>query len=263
VTAPPGELALLADEYVLGLLDPSEIDAFEAHLASDPDLRSAVAAARERVLEFDLSENTIEPSPHLWPRIEATISRPLTRRQEGEERAQVAPDRPGAGEEASAATPTTPRAIPDRALEGHRSTRRWRAAAITGLAASVLLAVALGWQIMTAPQPVVIAVLLDEEGEPVALVEDYGDALARVIPLADIDVPEGRALEVWTLPDPDAGPVSVGLLQRNRATTIEGPDLPPPNPDQLYEITLERETGSPTGGPTGPIVGKGFARVPR
>jgi hypothetical protein len=34
-------------------------------------------------------------------------------------------------------------------------------------------------------------------------------------------------------------------------------DLPPPGPDQLFEITLEPAAGSPTGRPTGPVLFKG------
>ena len=33
--------------------------------------------------------------------------------------------------------------------------------------------------------------------------------------------------------------------------------LPPPGTDQLFEITLEPATGSPTGRPTGPVLFKG------
>ena len=45
----------------------------------------------------------------------------------------------------------------------------------------------------------------------------------------------------------------------DRARTLELPlkDLPPPGPDQLFEITLEPAGGSPTGRPTGPILFKG------
>jgi anti-sigma-K factor RskA len=241
VNPPREELVLLADEYVLGLLDPSEVEAFEAHLEHDRDLQGEVAAARERLLQFDLTAEPVEPSPALWTRIETVISR---------SDATLAPQR------------VQPRIRPP-AGGTHRATRRWRTVSIIGLAASVLLAVALGWRVVAPPAPAVIAVLLDDQGDPVALIEDYGDDRVRVIPLADIDLPQDRALEVWTLPDPDAGPVSFGLLQEVGSATLEGPDLPPPTSDQLYEITIEAETGSPTGGPTGPIVGKGFARVPR
>jgi anti-sigma-K factor RskA len=238
--------AELADEYVLGLLDPAEAAEVEALLETEPELRAAVAAARDRFLELDLTAlPRREPSDALWRLIEANLGgigatgtvTPRRRRQ------------PRAG---GPRRPTRP--APER---------RWRAAALVGLAASVLLAVGLGWRVVATPEPQVIAVLLDDAGRPLVLVEDYGDDRARVIPLADLEIPEGRALQLWTLPDPATGPVSLGLLQRASATTLEGPELPAPRPEQLYEITVEPETGSPTGRPTGPIVVKGFAREPR
>jgi anti-sigma-K factor RskA len=105
--------------------------------------------------------------------------------------------------------------------------------------------------------------LLDAAERPLVVVETYEGDRARVIPLADIQVPEGRALQVWTLPDPATGPVSLGLLQRAATATLQGPEqLPAPQPEQLYEISVEPETGSPTGRPTGPVLVKGFARAP-
>jgi len=71
------------------------------------------------------------------------------------------------------------------------------------------------------------------------------------------DVPPGRALEVWTLPSRERGPVSVGLMNQARTLQLALKSLPPPRPDQLFEITLEPETGSPTGRPTGPVLFKG------
>lgn len=235
-------LPAMAEEYVLGLLDPQEVEAFEAHLADDRDLQLEVAAARAWVLELDLAEPAIAPSPRLWTRIEAAIEQPEVGLPGARVRAPLLPatrrPRPGVN-------------------------RWWRPVGLAGALATVLLAVILGWRILAPPEPLVVAVLLDADGAPVALVEDFGNERARVVPLTDIDLPAGRALEVWTLPDPDAGPVSLGLLQQASGTTLLGPELPPPASGQLYEITIEPETGSPTGGPTGRIVGKGFARVPR
>jgi anti-sigma-K factor RskA len=70
-------------------------------------------------------------------------------------------------------------------------------------------------------------------------------------------------MQVWTLYDQEVGPVSLGTIGRDAAeVTLQGPRLPRPKPDQLYEITLEPSPGSPTGKPTGPILVKGFARQP-
>jgi anti-sigma-K factor RskA len=234
--------AELADEYVLGLLDPAEAAQVEALLETEPEMRAAVAAARDRFLELDLTAPRREASEALWRRIEGGLG--------------------GIGA-AGAATPRAERRPRPRSAVRPAPERRWRAAALVGLAASVLLAVALGWRVLWAPQPQLIAVLLDAAGRPLVVVETYEGDRARVIPLADIQVPEGRALQVWTLPDPATGPVSLGLLQRASTATLEGPELPGPRPEQLYEITVEPETGSPTGRPTGPVLVKGFARAPR
>ena len=116
---------------------------------------------------------------------------------------------------------------------------------------------------MSQPEPRVVAVLLDNAGEPQAIVEDFGNASARVTPLVDFTVPDGRTMQVWTLPSKELGPVSLGLLPRSQEAVLDGPVLPQPQEAQLYEITIEQAGGSPTGRPTGPILVKGFAKMPR
>ena len=81
--------------------------------------------------------------------------------------------------------------------------------------------------------------------------------------LADFAVPRDKTIQLWTLPSKEVGPVSLGLIEGVRSAKLEGPALPAPRSDQLYEITLEQAGGSPTGRPTGPILAKGFARMPR
>lgn len=223
------ELRDLADEYVVGLLDPAEAAAVEARLAAEPELARAVEAARARFLELDLTAEPAAPGDGAWSRIERRLA-----------------ERPAA------------EVVPLR-----RRTAPWRGIAAAAMAASVLLAAALGWQ-LSRPEPLMIAVLIDETGEPRVLVEAFADDTTRVTPLGDLAVPEGRTMELWTkLPDPEARPISLGLLTEVAARTVTGPDLPAPRPGQLFEITFEQEGGSPTGGPTGPILGKGFAKPPR
>jgi anti-sigma-K factor RskA len=53
-----------------------------------------------------------------------------------------------------------------------------------------------------------------------------------------------------------------GVLPRAEQRRLaQGTDLPMPIESQLYEITLEPATGSPTGRPTGPILYKGLATI--
>ena len=231
----------IADEYVLGLLDPAEEREVTTRLATDPALRLAIGHSRDRFLELDLTAGAAPVRPELWQQIASRL--------------ETVPAEPTTAPARVAAPPAA--AANDNAL------RRWRGLATGALAACLLLALALGWSVTREVEPQVIAVLLDEEGNALAIVEDFGDARARVTLLTDFDVPQGRTMQVWTLPSAELGPVSLGLLPEGETTILRGPELPPPGPDQLYEITIEEAGGSPTGRPTGPILVKGFARLPR
>ncbi len=108
------------------------------------------------------------------------------------------------------------------------------------------------------PAPVLVAALLTEGNRVAAIVNVSADGDADLISLADLPVPSGRALEVWTLWDRTRGPVSVGLTGTARRLNLRVDDLPRAVPEQLFEITLEPESSSPTGRTTGPILMKGL-----
>lgn len=240
----PEDLSVIAGEYVLGVLDKDEAAAFETRLVHDEAARHALAEARERFLELDLAAPPEPPSPDLWDRIEARLN--------------TQPPAPVV----DLASRRRQSRTPDRSVfNAVSSARFWQ-----GFAAATVLAVIaalIASATVLSPTPRLIVVLLNDQAQPVSIVEAFDGQRIRVVPLDEIDVPPGRTLQVWTLPDPATGPVSMGLLPTGDARTLEGPQLPPPQPDQLYEITIEPEGGSPTGRPTGPIVGKGFARVPQ
>ena len=222
-----------AAEYVLGLLEgEAQMDA-ERRLASDAAFAREVERWRARFAEFD---DTTEPRPTgdaLWQRIESTVAR--------------------------AAPPTA---------RSSAWSRLWsdiavlRAATIGASLAVLMLAVGLGVAIRQARlQPTMVAVLLDGERAG-AVVHAFADGRVVLLPLASINVPSGRALQVWTLPSRERGPVSVGLMDRPRTLELDLKDLPRPGHNQLFEITLEPAGGSPTGRPTGPILFKGNTAQP-
>lgn len=243
--APFGDdIHMQAGEYVLGLMDDAERAAFEARLAIDAAARAAVASARDRFLEIDTSAAPVAPSAGLWNRIEGAIgAAPSNVVDLSARRRRNEPTIAGSGAQAP--------------------TRRsfWQGFA----AASVLATLGGGYGLYALSQqkPRMIVVLLDAQAQPVSLVETYEGQRIRVVPLTNIAVPEGKALQVWTLPSRETGPVSMGLMPGPAATTLVGPTLPTPKLEQLYEITIEQAGGSPTGKPTGPIVGKGFAKLPQ
>lgn len=219
-------------EYILGLLDDADRNAFVAEMARDPNLAAAVQRLEAHFHSLDDTSPALPKNPELWQRIEQQLD----------------------------ASPRAPAPLPARKSSSRRT---W---APLAMAASVLVALGIGYLaggIAGARQPIMIAVLIDEtSAAPGAIVEAFADDSVRLVPLERFDVPEGKILEVWTLPDADTGPVSLGTFADPRTVELKGPDLPMPLSGQLYEITLEPAPGSPTGRPTGPIIVKGFAKSP-
>jgi anti-sigma-K factor RskA len=225
-----------AGEYVIGALEGADLAAFEAQMASDAELAATVRRLQEQMQALDDTAVAMPVGPDLWSGIEARLGPQ-----------DAAPERAVRAAQAIRTKPVT---------------RPWLA-----LAASVVVAAGIGFATGSLMQPearpVVIAVLIDEGGgEPGAIVEAFADNSVRIVPLEAFAVPEGRILEVWTLPDPATGPVSLGTFTDPQSIRLAGASLPQPQAGQLYEITLEPAPGSPTGRPTGPILAKGLARLP-
>lgn len=222
-------------EYVLGLLEGTELTAFEQRVAREPELAAAVARLRAHLEALDDTAGTHTADPALWQRIA---------------------DRLDAAPQTNVVTPALARPANDNVWM-----RR------LGMAASIVVALGAGYLAGTnlsgGPQPTMIAVLLTEDGaQPGAIVEAFADDSIRLVPLELAQRPEDRVYQVWTLPDPETGPVSMGIFDDPQTIRLAGPNLPLPESGQLYEITLEPAGGSPTGRPTGPILVKGFAKAP-
>ncbi len=231
------DIPAVADEYVLGLLEGPERAYVEAEIERNVALRQAVDEVRERFLPLDTGLAPVDVSPSLWDAVSSRLpdwSKPSL---------QVA-------------------ANPVSAANNNRASG-WRAAAISAMAASVILAIGLTWSMTRPLDPIVIAVLMNEAGEVQAVVEDYGNDTANVRLLTDFVVPAHKTMQVWTLPTAEMGPMSLGVLDQARSARLQGWSLPTPEDAQLYEITLEDEGGSPIQRPTGPILAKGFAKLAR
>jgi anti-sigma-K factor RskA len=219
----------LAGEYVLGLLEgAARLDA-ERRLVSDAAFAREVEGWRTRFAAFDDATDPQPAGDELWRKIEAGA--------------------PGTALRAKAA--------PGSFARFWHNLAALRAAALGASLAALIFAVGLGFAIRAATQqPVMVAVLLDGNRAG-AVVHAFADGRVVLVPITSINVPPGRALQVWTLPSRERGPVSVGLMNEARTLQLSLKDLPPPGPDQLFEITLEPAAGSPTGRPTGPVLFKG------
>lgn len=232
----------LAAEHVVGLLEGEERVEAERLLATDAAFQSAVVAWRRRLGELDETAPAMAVDEQLWTRIEAGL----------EQAPAAAPARTAVRD---GVVVPSPLAVWDSLWA---SLRFWRTAGLAGALASLVLAVGIGvLATRDARKPVFVAVLLTDANQPAAVVNAYGSGRAELIPLTAIPVPPGRALEIWTLWDRARGPVSIGLVDEARTVRLNLENLPQTGPNQLFEITLEPATGSPTGKPTGPVLMKG------
>ena len=238
---------VMAADYVMGLLDGAEHAAAEQRLATDQSFAQAVSAWRDRLADLDLTAEENPPSPALWQRItDATKIAPID------------------------ALPSARAALRGATL--WHDIRFWRAAGIGGTLAALPFAVIMIGALTTSrhlrrdlialaqSKPVYIAVLVnDATKEAGAIVNAFSNGRVELIPLRPIEVPAGRTLQVWTLWDRAVGPKSIGLTGQSRTLQLNLESLPETVQNQLFEITLEPEGGSPIGRPTGPILFKGNA----
>ncbi|MBU0604264.1 MAG: anti-sigma factor [Gammaproteobacteria bacterium] len=218
----------LAGQYVLGLLDADERAQVEQRTGHDADLRTQVDYWEQRMLPLT---SMVEPEhlpPALWSRIERTLW-PV---------AQAAA-RPG----------------PSRWARLWDNLAFWRSLAATGFAAAMLLAVLglPGAPREATPRFMVVLVAPDDKA-PGWVVQASTTQSLKLIPLVSQDVPSAKSLQFWTKADKWKGPVSLGLVKPGRPLDVTMAELPPMEDNQLFEITLEPETGSPIGRPTGPVL---------
>ncbi len=228
----------LAGEYVLGTLSLEQRKALEARLPNEPELQQAVMAWEERFLPYTAITDQVTPSDNLWPRIERSL----------------------ASREALAKRARPASAVPPRPRRMLHSLPLWRGAAGFGLAAALVMGVMLANEVTSPTSPTVsttpeyMVVLLAPQTQSAGwVVQASSRQEIELIPLGTFEVPEGKALEFWTKGDEWQAPVSLGLVEPGQPIRLRLDELPPLEDNQLFELTLEDETGSPTGLPTGPI----------
>lgn len=227
-------------EYVLGTLSPEDHATFVRALAQDPALRAEVHAWQDRLLGLSAHAAPVTPSLELWRRIDSSVATAQTAR---EDRAAIVP-------------------------WWHR-VRLWQGASGLAFAACLVMAVLLaarpsdpgpGPGPTLAPAPAVGARYLAVLQGPDSLtagwvVEVQSSGRLRLVPIAPIGViPTGRSMQFWTKAPGAAAPTSLGLVRAGRTLELTVTHLPGVVPQQLFELTLEPEDGSPLGRPTGPIL---------
>ena len=221
----PIERAATAAEYVVGTLTPAEHNEVAQAMARDTGLQRDVYFWQDKLLAMTRMLTPVEPSPAVWSRIEHSINQAK------------------AGRSAAVSQPW---------WEGLAF---WR----FGAAFASVLAVVLALQLRPVDAPVpgtrYLAVLQSPDKPDAGwIVEAAVGGKLRLIPLGTTTVAPQKALQFWTKTKDASAPTSLGLVPPDRVTEIDVASLPALEREQLFELTLEPETGSPIGRPTGPIL---------
>lgn len=188
--------AVLAGEYVLGLLTPEAARALERAAETDAVLAAAIAAWRDRMDPLTAVPPPLAPSDLLWARIERDLPLALA----------VSPP-PAPAFAAHLAEPAAP-----------RGARAWRAVALASMAAAAALAAILVWpqaRQVEGPAPWARAVaLLSAPGEARAELRAQVTAAGTitVVPLHAITVAPGEKLGFWAWPADQPKPVLLGMI---------------------------------------------------
>lgn len=226
----PDERSAQAGEYVLGTLAPDEALAFERDMARDAELQAEVYAWQDRLMSLNLRVRPVPVRPDTWPRLLARLG-PWVGLQ-------------GTGQAANA--------------PWWQQARTWQWTSGMAVAASLIMASALLVQRMAPPAtPSVryVAVLQSATKDAGWVVEVSAGEAVRLVPLGDSPpIPAGKSVQFWTKPQGAKGPTSLGLIQPGRKTQVAIDRLPGLGEQQLFELTLEPEQGSPLDRPTGPIL---------
>ena len=221
-------------EFVLGTLGDDDRAAFAEAMQRDRGLRAAVYDWQDRLLGLSLRAAAATPSAAVWKRTELALDAA-----------------------ANAPVARTTRAAP-ALVRWWQRVASWQAISAVAVAASLLMAV-----LLIERQPGAssanaryLAVLQSPDDKSTGwIVELEANRSLRLVPVAAIAAaPAGRSLQFWTKPQGAAGPTSLGLVRTGQTLEMPVAKLPGVGERQLFEITLEPESGSPLGRPTGPIL---------
>jgi anti-sigma-K factor RskA len=221
------DLQTLAGEYVLGTLSARQRKDVQERLPREPALQAAVDAWEARLLDLTQLAEPQTPSPRLWDRIERSVD---------------------------ALEPHSLKTRPVIKTRWWDSLGVWRGLAGAGLAASLVLGITLITHTVSPPAPSYLVVLVaPQDKAPGWVIQTSDSREIQLIPLGMAEVPQDKALQFWTKADDWKGPVSLGLVKPGQVLKVPLDSLPTLQANQLFELTLETSTGSPTGKPTGPI----------
>jgi anti-sigma-K factor RskA len=239
--------AIACAEFVLGTLDEGDQARLLAAMESDESLQREVAFWQDRLLGLYKDLAPVEPSADVWRRIDGGLDRvPVSGPVPA---ASVGSAATAASRELRSSSESTPRIWQRLGF--------WRGLSGLALACSLLLSLLFIIRPADPSEPIYVAVLQTADKQAAWIVKVGETGPIRIVPLFEHGpVPQGKAWELWTKGKDASGPTSLGLLAGG-ATEIPREALPYLGEEQLFEVSLEPEGGSPIGRPTGPVLSLG------
>lgn len=239
------ELDLLAAEYALGLLEEDERASAHALMLENPAFAQRVKEWQDQGGEWLLEIEPVAPPVRVWENLAPLF------------------------EDKSPGNAASEKRRASAAVSHNRELRRWQGRAYFAMAASLILALGLGWLVLAPgrPQPspitdqrsppalnLAVAQISDAAGEP--LVTAVFDQDGRELWVTAAAVPDARkALELWAL-DRNGQALSLGIVEdRSQRQSIDPAIGAVLVRDRLIAVTLEDKATAPHNAPTAPVLG--------
>ena len=212
---------LQAAEYALGVLTGTDREAAALRVTRERAFAALVAAWEERLAPWVAEIPELAPPPQVWERIAAAL--------------------PGE---------------PQQRAGFWQSLVFWRSFGVVSALAATCLAVLL--YLSVASKQATFVASIEAEGQRIFVAAvDVKRRTVAVIPVAYRPDPT-RVPELWLIPS-GGKPLPLGVLPADGLAQIT---IPPAFADQarrdaIFAVSLEPPGGSPTGQPTGPVIGSG------
>jgi len=213
---------LIAAEYALGVLSGADRAAAERRIANEQTFARLVTDWEQRLAPWAAEIAEVAPPAQMWDRIAA--------------------------------------ALPPESVQAPglwQSLAFWRTFALASALAAACLALVIYAGALRTGQPLMAAIDGGGHHHFVATLDTKRGTVA-VVPAAFAGDVTGRVPELWLIPA-DGKPRALGLLRADGAVSLAIPsDLASlAIRDAVLAVSLEPPGGSPTGQPTGPVIGSG------
>ena len=211
---------MLAAEYALGVLAGTEREAATRRVARERAFAALVAKWEERLAPWAAEIPELAPPPQVWERIAEALPS-ATRQRAGFWQSLVF----------------------------------WRSFGVVSALAAACLAVLL--YLSAGSQQAALVASIEGQGQRIFVASvDVKHATVTVMPVAYRPDPT-RVPELWLIPS-GGKPLPLGVLTADTAQIAIPPALAAQaRRDGILAVSLEPPGGSPTGQPTGPVIGSG------